>query len=99
VSTVEQRIHRGDSLYSLLTRLPGAEFGAAPLCAETDPEVFMPDQAADSVHTQQAKAICRQCPIQQECLAFALRNGESGVWGGTSELERDRMRRGYLEAA
>lgn len=40
------------------------------------------------------------CPVQAECLAFALNVGEeNGVWGGTTETERrllmrkDRKRR------
>lgn len=37
-----------------------------------------------------AKAICRQCPVLEECRSFALNNGEKfGVWGGMSEAERE----------
>ncbi len=36
-----------------------------------------------------AKAICRSCPVVQECLAHSLAVQESyGVWGGLSEGER-----------
>lgn len=32
-----------------------------------------------------AKAVCRLCPVQTECLNFALRTGQRfGVWGGVS---------------
>jgi WhiB family redox-sensing transcriptional regulator len=42
-----------------------------------------------------AKAICRECPVTQECLEHALRAGEThGIWGGLTESER----RGLLEA-
>ena len=41
------------------------------------------------------KKICRQCPVRQACLAFALENGEHyGIWGATTERERRRYRMG-----
>lgn len=39
------------------------------------------------------KAVCRKCPVKSECLAYALDRYEYGVWGGTSERERKRMRK------
>lgn len=40
--------------------------------------------------TGPAKAICRQCPVIDECLQYALEQGPSlqGVWGATSQRER-----------
>jgi WhiB family redox-sensing transcriptional regulator len=49
---------------------------------------------ADKFSTKQvaaAKAICAQCPVTAECLKWALDYGETGVWGGTSDLQRRRM--------
>jgi len=41
------------------------------------------------------KAVCESCPVLAECLAYALERPElRGVWGGTGERERARMRRG-----
>ncbi len=41
-----------------------------------------------------ARALCRSCPVQAECLRYALRAGEShGIWGGMNELQRARLRR------
>ena len=41
-----------------------------------------------------AKAICAGCDVRPDCLDHALRDPElRGVWGGTSERERQRMRR------
>ncbi|MCA1228645.1 WhiB family transcriptional regulator [Saccharopolyspora sp. 6M] len=94
MSTAKQRIDRGDDLYRLLSRLPGSEFGAAPECAETDPEAFMPGQGPDVGVIRRAKRICGRCPIRQSCLEFALRTGEPGIWGGTTAIERKRLRAG-----
>lgn len=42
-----------------------------------------------------ARQICSGCPVREQCLAYALDHGEHfGIWGGTSERERRRMRKG-----
>lgn len=42
----------------------------------------------------EAKRICRRCPVKYECLADALDNRiEWGVWGGMTERERRAMLR------
>lgn len=39
-----------------------------------------------------AKEICWDCPVQHECLEFALRAREPhGIWGGLTEAERRRL--------
>ncbi|MDE0163149.1 MAG: WhiB family transcriptional regulator [Acidimicrobiaceae bacterium] len=36
-----------------------------------------------------AKEICASCPVQPECLQYALDIGEQhGIWGGLNEIER-----------
>ncbi|MBV8980855.1 MAG: WhiB family transcriptional regulator [Acidimicrobiia bacterium] len=41
-----------------------------------------------------AKAICARCLVKDQCLAYALDNGDKfGIWGGLSERERRRLRR------
>jgi WhiB family redox-sensing transcriptional regulator len=63
------------------------------VCTQTDPEVFFPERA-ERVKASAAKAICRRCPVRDACLEWALDNGERfGVWGGTSETDRRRLRR------
>jgi len=40
-----------------------------------------------------ALSVCNGCPVSHDCLRYALDNGiEFGVWGGTSENERVRIR-------
>lgn len=43
---------------------------------------------------ENAKSICRRCPVINECLQWALATREpSGVWGGMSEKERTSLLR------
>ncbi|WUU93868.1 WhiB family transcriptional regulator [Spirillospora sp. NBC_01491] len=67
------------------------------LCAQTDPEAFFPETGAP---TQQAKRVCRSCPVRSECLDYALAHGETyGVWGGLSGRERRQLKQSIEEAA
>ena len=68
-------------------------------CRDTDPDLFFPvgttGPAIDQIES--AKAVCRSCEAQVPCLEFALvTNQDSGVWGGTSEEERRKLRRQWL---
>ena len=54
------------------------------------PRVF---QRRDRLGISVAREICADCPVQTECLAFALRHDEPGVWAGTTPAQRHRMRR------
>ena len=65
-------------------------------CREEDPELFFPtgNNAAADYQTQEAKAVCRRCPVMESCLQWALETGQdTGIWGGTSEDERRNMHR------
>src|SRR5918994_714437 len=60
-------------------------------CLGVDPDLFFPERGAS---TREAKEVCRGCVVREECLEFALANGEKfGIWGGMSERERRRVRR------
>lgn len=62
------------------------------LCAQTDPEAFFPEKGGS---TREAKRICMGCEVRTECLEYALANDERfGIWGGLSERERRRLKRG-----
>ena len=44
---------------------------------------------ARDLREAKAKAICRECPVQAECLEYALGIREPhGIWGGLNEVER-----------
>lgn len=60
-------------------------------CLRVDPELFFPVGRPESVAPQieQAKSVCRRCPVTSECLNWALQVRElDGVWGGTAPAER-----------
>lgn len=58
-------------------------------CQTVDPETFFP---APSEPADAAVALCRTCPVQGSCLAWALQAGDlHGVWGGTTARERRAM--------
>ena len=66
-------------------------------CLGVDPDLFFPERGAS---TREAKEVCRGCIVREQCLEFALQNGEKfGVWGGFSERERRRIRRQRAQAA
>ena len=65
-------------------------------CRDTSPELFFPIGATGTAIDQieAAKSICAQCTVTHHCLEFALAtNQESGVWGGTTEEERRKLRK------
>lgn len=67
--------------------------GIAP-CATMDPEAYFPEKGVGTDKTvAMAKRLCHTCPYQVECLEWALEHREIGVWGGTTERERSRIRR------
>lgn len=62
-------------------------------CLGHDTEIFFPGRG-NTTDLAKARSICADCTVRTECLASAMRNHEiHGVWAGTSERERRRMRR------
>ncbi|WP_437109307.1 WhiB family transcriptional regulator [Streptomyces scopuliridis] len=65
-------------------------------CTGVDPELFFPvgDSGPAVEQAERAKKVCHGCPVESQCLEWALAPGRtSGVWGGTDEEERRRLRR------
>ena len=60
-------------------------------CVGENQDLFFPERGSSTV---KAKAICNECPVQEECLEFAVvRKERFGIWGGKSERERRAIRR------
>lgn len=61
-------------------------------CRDVNPDIFYPVYDSPS-STAAAIAICDRCGIKPECLEWALKHDEMGVWGGTSEATRRSLKR------
>jgi WhiB family redox-sensing transcriptional regulator len=78
------------------------EEGTPPSCAEASPDIFFPEETEDEngklisavyTHEIEAKEICVKCPYRVACLLAAMKTNDVGIWGGTTETERKRIRR------
>lgn len=70
-------------------------------CRDSDPDLFFPAGSTGPAleEIRAAKALCATCPVQDQCLAFALEtNQDAGIWGGLSEDERRERRRKVAQA-
>lgn len=81
--------------------LANAQYGwrRHAICRDTDPDLFFPVGTTGQalVQIDRAKEVCEQCTVRLDCLEFALEtNQDSGIWGGTSEEERRKLRREYV---
>jgi hypothetical protein len=88
---VQLRAPARRSLAQLVTPEPHGDWLDQAECARCDPELWH-----SPVRQAQAEAvrICRTvCPVQVECLAWALRQDLAGIVGGCTEEERQGMRR------
>jgi WhiB family transcriptional regulator, redox-sensing transcriptional regulator len=72
-----------------------ANWRDAAACRDAEPDLFFPIGTTGPARRQigEAKRVCRTCPAQTRCLAWALDNRVTdGVWGGTTGEERRAMR-------
>jgi WhiB family redox-sensing transcriptional regulator len=75
-------------LFDLLDDRPWAAYAS---CRDADPEWFFPGPEGDH---RAAVKVCSGCPVQEECLAWALETRmRYGIWGGLTERERRRLLR------
>ena len=80
-----------EDITNLLSGLENRGWQARANCMGVDPDLFFPERGAS---TREAKEVCRGCVVREDCLEYALDNGEKfGIWGGLSERERRRLRR------
>lgn len=76
-------------------RAVSAGWASRAACLGSDPELFFPIASSGPALEQiaDAMAVCARCPVRTDCLSYALETGQdAGVWGGTSEEERRKIR-------
>lgn len=74
------------------------EWMSRGLCTRApDPDLWFPEVGQS---TQPAIAVCARCPVADACLGYALSlpANPAGVWGGTSEEQRRKLRRNLATA-
>lgn len=72
------------------------EWAGRARCTAEDPDLFFPPGSgvASQQQLQEARTVCRACPVADACLEFALAvDAEFGMWGGLTALERRRLQR------
>jgi WhiB family redox-sensing transcriptional regulator len=63
-------------------------------CRGKDARIFFP---AGTDHGP-AFAVCARCPVRADCLDYALATHSAGIWGGTSDRQRERIRTNLRKA-
>ncbi len=66
----------------------GWRFRAA--CQNESTDLFFPGRGAN---TRPVKRLCQGCPVQHDCLEWALHHELFGIWGGTTPDQRAAIRR------
>ena len=63
-------------------------------CRDTGHNAWYP---ADDVRVhsdfETLRRVCRECPVQSECLSHAIHHEEFGFWGGVSQHELRKLRK------
>lgn len=65
-------------------------------CVGRDPDLFFPEATYNRAEVKTAKDICAVCLVRAQCMDYALRNDEVGIWGGTTERERKKIKNRYV---
>ena len=63
-------------------------------CVGKDRDLFFPDSSRWG--EVRAKAICESCDVRAQCMDYAIEFNEVGIWGGTTERERKRIKNRYI---
>lgn len=64
-------------------------------CKGMDTEIFFPERGDKAGHIKKARATCKECPVRQQCLDFALsfEIDNFGIFGGYTATQRRGIRR------
>ena len=62
-------------------------------CQEVDPEMFFPVASQEPQEAKNMRALCAGCPVNVECLTYALENDVMGIWAGTNHEMRKQIRK------
>jgi WhiB family transcriptional regulator, redox-sensing transcriptional regulator len=75
--------------------VPQGDWVTDALCAQIGNDTYFAHDGHNNgtdLNLQTAKRICGHCPVQPECLAWALTTQQPhGIWGGLSTFERRKL--------
>jgi WhiB family redox-sensing transcriptional regulator len=61
-------------------------------CVDVGPGLFYPRGDSGSTEYEDARRVCGSCPVQGECLEYALEvDDRHGMWGGLTPNERAKV--------
>lgn len=69
----------------------GVTWMADAVCASLPADVFFPEHEY-SYQAFRAKSACASCPVQRDCLRYALDQDVVGIWGGMTTSERKKTK-------
>lgn len=83
---------------SLVEATEQVEWQEQALCRKYENTIFFGDDGESELEKQtreaHAKSICKDCPVLDPCLEFALEtNQKYGIWGGLNSKERASLKR------
>ena len=77
-----------------MTSDPTFDWLSVAACRDVSTELFFPASYEEAIP---ARAICDRCAARSACLDYAMAHPElTGVWGGTSDQERNLLRRAAM---
>ena len=63
-------------------------------CIGIDVNMFFTEEGSGTFQEENfLKRTCAACLVKSECLDYALHHAVLGWWGGTSEIQRKRLRK------
>lgn len=63
------------------------------LCAQTDPELFFPENFSSPYETHTVLKLCSNCPVFVECRKYSLEHDVYGWWAGLTRVERKQIQK------
>lgn len=74
------------------------EWKADAACRHVGLAQFFQDDRRGNAYYRHARALCRSCPVFEECLAYALGDPSlDGYWATTTKKHRQRIRMGRMD--
>ena len=100
---MDVRIAKTGGVDLVLSGLPFLAADDRPPCTEDvnafDVAADIPGGQSDSEWVINARTFCRRCEHREGCLEWAITHNQHGVWGGTSDRQREAIRRSRRKQA